>query len=186
MTALDQHHPAPRLRVVVVGGGTAGWMTAAALVRLLPTRFAPFISLNQRQSASSASVKPTIPHIRAFNERLAIDEADFMAATRATYKLGIEFTDWRGSATGICIRSAGSARTSVVLDSSISGTGRDCRVWEAGDFGDYAIAVAMSRRSRFASPSNNIPGSHPRTATPISLTPASLHVICGATRRTSA
>src|SRR6185437_4818190 len=82
-----------RLKVVVVGGGTAGWMTAAALVKLLPTR--ADVRLVASEAIGIVGVgEATLPHIRGFNEKLGVDEADFMAATRATFKLGIEFRDW--------------------------------------------------------------------------------------------
>jgi tryptophan halogenase len=81
------------VRVVVVGGGTAGWMTAAALVRLLPGHAS--VHLVESKTIGVVGVgEATLPHMRAFNERLGIDEADFMARTRATFKLGIEFRDW--------------------------------------------------------------------------------------------
>jgi tryptophan halogenase len=68
-------------------------MAAAALVKLLPTRCR--VQLVESEAIGIVGVgEATLPHIRAFNERLGIDEADFMAATRATFKLGIEFADW--------------------------------------------------------------------------------------------
>ena len=70
-------------RVVVVGGGTAGWMTAAAVASLLPGRCD--VHLVESEAIGIVGVgEATLPHIRSFNERLGIDEADFMAATRAT------------------------------------------------------------------------------------------------------
>lgn len=82
-----------KMRVIVVGGGTAGWMTAAALARLLPGHCS--VRLVESEAVGVVGVgEATLPHIRAFNERLGIDEADFMARTRATFKLGIEFRDW--------------------------------------------------------------------------------------------
>src|SRR5438067_2529611 len=80
-------------RVVVVGGGTAGWMTAAALRTLLPGRCT--VDLVESQEIGIVGVgEATLPNIRGFNERLGIDEADFMSATKATFKLGIDFENW--------------------------------------------------------------------------------------------
>src|SRR3954471_11987537 len=82
-----------KVNVIIVGGGTAGWMTAAAIAKLLPTRAS--VHLVESEAIGIVGVgEATLPHIRAFNERLGIAEADFMARTRATFKLGIEFNDW--------------------------------------------------------------------------------------------
>ncbi len=81
------------VRIVIVGGGTAGWMTAAALVKLLPRRCT--VHLVESEAIGIVGVgEATLPHIRAFNERIGIREADFMAWTRGTFKLGIEFNNW--------------------------------------------------------------------------------------------
>jgi len=82
-----------KTRVVVLGGGTAGWMSAAALAKLL----GPLVSVTLVESEDIGIVgvgEATLPHIRGFVERLGIDEATFMQATHATYKLGIDFRDF--------------------------------------------------------------------------------------------
>jgi tryptophan halogenase len=80
-------------RIVVVGGGTAGWMTAAALARFAVPRIE--VTLVESDEIGIVGVgEATIPSINQFNQSLGIDEAEFLAATGGTYKLGIAFDGW--------------------------------------------------------------------------------------------
>lgn len=141
-------------RVVIVGGGTAGWMTAAALTRLLPGQCS--VHLVESEAIGIVGVgEATLPHIRAFNERLGINEAEFMAATRATFKLGIEFRDW------------GRIGDSYIHPFGTHGTGNSelsfyqywLRLRQQGvavpDLEQFSMGCMIARRNRFALPSGD-------------------------------
>lgn len=141
----------PLRSIVIVGGGVAGWMTAAMLARQLPTGRCRIELIEIEQTDAVGAGTATIPAIHDFNRRLGIDERDFMAATRATFKLGSQFVNW-----------------GAIGDSYMHpfGThGRDMNGVEfhhywlqqrlEGDdtpFDDYALACLAARQRRFKHP----------------------------------
>jgi tryptophan halogenase len=135
-------------KVVIAGGGTAGWMAAATVSKLLGT--VVDVTLVESDEIGTVGVgEATIPPLIIFHRQLDIKEQDFMAATQATFKLGISFENWRD--------------IDADYIHSFGVTGRDH--WSAGfqhfwlrdrergseiPFGDYCLELVAAQKNKFA------------------------------------
>ena len=142
-------------RVVIVGGGSAGWMTAAALSHLLDRPLQ--ITLVESAAIGTVGVgEATLPHLRFFNQRIGIEEPEFMQQTQATFKLGIEFADWS---------TPGEAYIHPFGDFGRSMNGIDFHhFWlrwrhenpsEAADISRFSLPVQMASKERFSYPESD-------------------------------
>ena len=138
----------PVRRVVIAGGGTAGWMVAAALSKTMGSLLN--IKLIESDAIGTVGVgEATIPSLQTFHSLLGIDERAFMAATQATFKLGIRFENWRD--------------LGQLYFHGFGLTGKDH--WTAGfqhfwlrgqqrqlaaDYGAYALEAQAAQQGRFA------------------------------------
>lgn len=148
MTAEGVHGAA---RVVIVGGGTAGWMAAAALARLLPGRCR--VTLVESDAIGIVGVgEATLPHLKSFNDSLGIDEAAFMAATHATFKLGISFKGWGRPGDGYLHPFAAFGRDVNGVGFHHFWTRARLEGLSAGSFQDYCLPAAMCAGNRFGFP----------------------------------
>ena len=143
----------PIKKIVIAGGGTAGWMTAAALSKLMGKNLD--ITLVESESIGTIGVgEATIPTLVFFHRLLGIDEAEFLAATQGTYKLGIQFENWRDVGKDYL--------------HAFGTTGKDCwacgfqhfwlrarQLGLAGDFGEYCLERRAAEEHKFTHLPNN-------------------------------
>ncbi len=140
-------------KVVIVGGGTAGWMAAAALARLIGRNI--HVSLIESEEIGTVGVgEATIPTMMTLHHLLKINEREFLSAVQGTFKLGISFENWKN--------------LNQDYIHSFGLTGQDCwaggfqHFWLKGrqrgiseDFGHYSTELMAAKANKFAVLPNN-------------------------------
>ncbi|MFL6656827.1 MAG: tryptophan halogenase family protein [Massilia sp.] len=133
--------------IVIVGGGTAGWMSAAAFAALMPAGYR--IRLIESDEISTIGVgEATIPLIRGFNDLIGIDENEFLRQTQGTFKLGIEFVNW-GKQGDSYIHGFGSIGRDQMLAKFYQYWLKMHQLGEAADLEAYSINTMAPRQSKF-------------------------------------
>jgi tryptophan 7-halogenase len=147
-----------RLRqIVIVGGGAAGWMTAAALSKLLRSNDVSLTLVESDEIGIIGVGEATIPDMLQFNLFLGVVEAELMRETHATFKLGIEFVDWSRK---------GARYFHPFGFHGVDIDGLDfhqywlhCRTHgHAHSIGDYCQTEVVARMNRFAFPDTRVAG----------------------------
>ncbi|CAA9525118.1 MAG: Tryptophan halogenase [uncultured Sphingomonas sp.] len=141
-----------RVEVVIVGGGTAGWMAAAGLVGLLTPEICSVRLIESDEIGTVGVGEATLPQMRQFNDAIGIIETDMMRRTHATFKLGIEFVDW-GTLEASYIHPFGAHGRPLGGAAFHHQWLRAAKHGHAYDLEDFSYAVAAARNGRFDFPS---------------------------------
>jgi tryptophan halogenase len=133
--------------IVIVGGGTAGWMTAAAFSKLMGSQYN--IRLVESDEIATIGVgEATIPPIKIFNALLELDENDFLRKTQGTFKLGIEFVNW-GQVGESYIHGFGEIGQNLGPINCYQYWLKQRQAGNAPDLGQYSINTVAPRQAKF-------------------------------------
>ena len=147
-------------KIVIVGGGTAGWMAAAPLAQVFAGhahRPCEVVVVESPEIGTVGVGEATLPPIRAYNETLGLDGLDFVRKTQATFKLGIEFKDW-GQLGGRFFHGFGDFGSPIHNRPSFLYWLRLARSGGMASYEEWSTATVMARQNRFAPPTGDKPG----------------------------
>lgn len=137
-----------KLKVVIAGGGTAGWLTAAALARQLGA----LVDVTLVESTEIGTIgvgEATIPPMRTFHRLLKIDEQQFIKATNATFKLGIRFENWRVQGENY-FHSFGTTGKETIITEFLHFWLKGREMGIAKEFGDYCVEFKAALQGKFS------------------------------------
>jgi tryptophan halogenase len=145
--------------IVIIGGGTAGWMAAAALAKVLGPGHS--IRLVESEEIGTVGVgEATVPHLKLFNQILEIDEVEFVKQTQGTFKLGIEFVDW-GRIGDRYVHGFGSIGHDYGLLPFHQYWLKLFRAGKAADIGAYSLNTVAGPRGKFMTSASDAPAHSP-------------------------
>jgi len=145
--------------ILVVGGGTAGWMAASALAKVLGKDYA--IRLVESDEIGIVGVgEATVPHLKLFNNLLGIDDIEFVKQTQGTFKLGIQFNDW-GRLGDSYIHGFGTIGHDVSLLPFHQFWIKARQLGAASEIGEYSLNTVAAPRGKFMPSATDVPTGSP-------------------------
>jgi hypothetical protein len=146
-------------KIVIVGGGTAGWMAAAPLAKIFKghdQRPCEVVVVESPEIGTVGVGEATLPTIRAYNASLGLDGLDFVKKTQATFKLGIEFKDW-GRLGNRFFHGFGDFGPPIHNRPSFLYWMRLARTSQMASWEEWSTATVMARQNRFTPPTGDQP-----------------------------
>ncbi len=145
--------------ILIVGGGTAGWMAASAMAKVLGPGYS--IRLVESEEIGIVGVgEATVPHLKLFNDLLGIDDIEFVKQTQGTFKLGIQFNDW-GQLGDSYIHGFGSIGHDISLLPFHQFWIKARQLGLATDIGAYSINTVAAPRGKFMPSATDVPAGSP-------------------------
>ena len=136
-------------KVVIVGGGTAGWMCAAAMSRYFNDGRREIVLVESDAIGTVGVGEATIPPIANFNRMLDIAEPEFLKATKGTFKLGIQFVNWgrQGESYFHPFGEFGQDLHGIAFHQLWL---REAARGDAGNIGDYSMSTVAALAGKYA------------------------------------
>ena len=151
--------PQPLKTIVIVGGGTAGWMAAAACAKVLGSEYA--VHLVESEEIGIVGVgEATVPHLKLFNNLLEIDEVEFVKQVKGTFKLGIQFNDWNRPGDSY-VHGFGKIGHDISLLPFHQFWIKARQKGLASEIGDYSLNTVAAIRGKFMPSATDVPANSP-------------------------
>lgn len=149
----------PVRSIAIIGGGTAGWMCAAAISKSFERKI-DVVLVESEEIGAIGVGEATVPHLSAFNALLGIPEADFVREVQGTFKLGIQFNDW-GRIGDTYIHGFGTIGRDLGLMPFHQYWLKAREQGKAGDIGDYSLNTVAAPIGRFMTAPSDAPRNSP-------------------------